>query len=89
MKKRVLLLVGIFFFISPFLVLAQSGNDDAGSLDAKPAVQQGSGSEEQGNAGESQKCIDVTKKVSSVSSRYDASKERYMNAFQNIYQKYG
>ncbi len=86
MKKRVLLLVGIFFFLSPFFVLAQVGNDDAGSPDAKPVIQPGSDSTDQGNAGESQKCIDVTKKVSSVTSRYDASKERYMNAFENIYQ---
>jgi uncharacterized phage infection (PIP) family protein YhgE len=86
MKKRVLLLIGIFFFISPFFVLAQSGNDDAGSPDAKPVIQQGPDGEEQGNARESQKCENVTRRMSSVTSRYDANKERYMNAFQNIYQ---
>lgn len=86
MKKRVLLLVGIFFFISPFLVLAQVGNDNAGSANLEATAKQGSGNEEQGNGGESQKCTDVTRKVSSVTSQYDANKERYMNAFQNIYQ---
>jgi hypothetical protein len=86
MKKRVLLLIGIFFFISPFLVLAQSGNDDAGTANPEATAQQGSDNEEQGNAGESQKCIDVTRKVSSVTSQYDAKQEQYMNAFQNIYQ---
>lgn len=35
---------------------------------------------------DSQKCIDVTKKVGLVTDRYDQNKEKYMNAFENAYQ---
>jgi len=73
MKIRTLFLSIMCLAVCSVVVFAQS----AGQNGPATSGQQGS---------ESQKCIDVTKKVGLVTDRYDKSKERYMNAFENAYQ---
>ena len=77
MKKRILLLSLVFLLVSSLTVFAQTANQQAGSSNSETTSgQQGS---------DSQRCSDVTRKVGQVTDRYDQSKEKYMNAYQNIY----
>lgn len=77
-KKRILVFTLFFLLFSTVTVFAQSAGQQQGTANA-PFVngQQGS---------DSQRCADVTKKVDLVTSRYNQSQDKYMNAFQNIYQ---
>ncbi len=80
MKKRILLLSLMFLLVSSFTVFAQSENQQGGSSGSNSTTTSG----QQGS--DSQKCADVTRKVGTVTDRYNQSQDKYMNAFQNIYQ---
>ena len=73
MRIRTLLLSVMFLTVCSLAVFAQSAQQKGPTTSS----QQGS---------ESQKCLDVTKKVGLITDRYDQRKEKYMNAFQNSYQ---
>lgn len=78
MNKRILLIALSFLLISSFAVFAQSENGQSGTSNSPTVTgQQGSNS---------QRCSDVTRKIGSVTERYNQSQEKYMNAYQNIFQ---
>ncbi len=78
MRRRILLVSLAFLLVSSLTVFAQSANQQAGTSNSETTSgQQGS---------DSQKCSDVTRKVSLVTERYNQSQDKYMNAFQNIYE---
>lgn len=74
MKARILLLSIVILAMSSFAVFAQQNGTTTSN---------GNGSQ---SAAESQKCVDVTKKVDLVIARYNQNQEKYMNAFQNMYE---
>ncbi|HBB64362.1 MAG: hypothetical protein UR34_C0011G0029 [candidate division WS6 bacterium GW2011_GWC1_33_20] len=76
MKKSILLFTFIFLTVSSLAVFAQSGAQQGGSPDTVISTQQGANS---------QKCIDVTRKVDLVTERYNENQEKYMNAFENVF----
>lgn len=76
MKKSILLVAVIFLAVSSLTVFAQTGAQQGGPTDTVTGSQQGENS---------QKCTDVTTKVGLVTDRYDKNKEKYMNAFENVY----
>jgi len=75
MKKSILLVTFIFLAVSSLTVLAQTGTQQGGSSDTVTG-QQGA---------DSQKCVDVTRKVDLVTERYNKSQEKYMTAFENVF----
>ena len=78
MRRRILLVSLAFLLVSSLTVFAQSANQQAGTSNSETTSgQQGS---------DSQKCSDVTRKVGLVTERYNQSQDKYMNAFQNIYE---
>ena len=74
MKKSILLITLIFLAVSSLTVFAQTGTARSGTYESVTR-QQGS---------DSQKCVDVTRKVDLVTERYNKSQEKYMTAFENV-----
>jgi len=78
MKKHIILLIFLTLFIISVNVLAQGSTTNPGQGAPTVISQQGS---------QSQKCTDVTQRVGLITDRYNQNKEKYMNAFQYIYQE--
>lgn len=78
MKKTTLLVAIALLVISSGVVFAENSNQQSSSTNSVTT------SNGQGNS--SQKCTDVTAKVGLVTAQYNQNKEKYMNAFQNMYE---
>ncbi len=76
MKKSILLITLIFLAVSSLTVFAQTETAQSGSSETVTG-QQGT---------DSQRCVDVTRKVDLVTERYDKSQEKYMTAFENVFE---
>ena len=75
MRKGILSLTLAILAVSSLAVFAQTGTPQGSSSDSATG-QQGTSS---------QKCVDVTRKVDSVTERYNKSQEKYMTAFENVF----
>ena len=77
MKKSILLVAIAFIAFSSVAVFAETNGSSNGGSSVTTTGQQGANS---------QKCTDVTGKVTLVTERYSQNKNKYMNAFQNMYE---
>ena len=75
MRKGILSLTLAILAVSSLAVFAQTGTSQGSPSDSATG-QQGTSS---------QKCVDVTRKVDSVTERYNKSQEKYMTAFENVF----
>lgn len=79
MKKVLLSVITFLFFVSPVFAVVNEQNPNQ---NATPS--QGEMKATNQNPDAQAKCDAVSKKVNLVTSRYDANKLKYMNAFENI-----
>ena len=75
MRKGILSLTLAILAVSSLAVFAQTGTSQGSPSDSATG-QQGTSS---------QKCVDVTRKVDSVTERYNKSQEKYMTASENVF----
>jgi Skp family chaperone for outer membrane proteins len=77
MKKFILVTIATLLLLTP--AIAREEDPGQQGQTNEPNLISGQGSS-------SQKCTDVSQRVGQISDRYDQNKEKYMNAYQNIFQ---